>query len=943
MANRYWVGGTATWDATNTTNWSASSGGAGGASVPTSADDVFFDANSGAGTVTITTGVCLNFNSTGFTGAFSGTSTGTLDVYASLTIGAANAVSPFVGTVTMRATSGSHTITTNARSIRFDLVIDGAGGTFSLADSYTTGDANASFCLSAGSFNTNNFNMYVLFKIYFLGTGAKIFNAGSSTLQTYNWSGSASNLTFNAGTSTITGLSNNALASFIPGNISYYTVDIAVHSAIDSLTLSAGTYVNLTLRSYSLNADIARFLLSGNQTVTGTFSAIGYASTERVAIKSSVFGTQRTITAASVSISNADFQDIIGAGAGSWTGTSVGDCHNNSGITFTTPVTRYAVAAGSWNSTAVWSASSGGASGASAPLPQDTAVFNAASGAITVTLNVPRIGSIVTTGFTGTLTCSFATDLGALLEIYGDVTWTNTWTFTNNSYTLLLSGRNSTYTITQVGGGNYFRNITVRGSYQLGSDLTTWSGQVFTVERGSFNSNGYGLSVGRFIASGSNVRTVTLDTYLEVSGVNTVIDLTGTNLTGTFTGCDLRFDSLSGDQTLNSNGFAFGDLLFVEFIGSPNVTTITGSNSFTGVSHSRSVAFSVFFTAGTTTTFDSWSLSGSAGKLVTISSSSAAGHNLVFNGTTGGYFSGDYLNISYSNSTPVAGTWYAGANSTDGGNNSGWIFTTPNPLVSTLPVTNIDHYDVDFNGEITDLRGGGNATVRGFKYRTVSTGGTPTAESFESNTLGVFANDPASKTGWVTNSGATGSSGTGASAASAGTYYVYVETSNGSSFTAGDTDIMEAPCGAGTLTFDYHQYGANQGTLYVDYWNGTSWVNVWSSTGDQGNQWNAGSVSIPIGASKLRFRNVAAGGFTGDICLDNISIPEYSFGTESVVNTSGSYGTGAYTINQGSLGNPQAYQVRAYATSPIGTGHGEYVLFQTLGFGIAEGEMFSFF
>ena len=50
MANRYWVGGTGNWDAT-TTHWSATSGGSGGASVPTYSDNVFFDANSGVGTV----------------------------------------------------------------------------------------------------------------------------------------------------------------------------------------------------------------------------------------------------------------------------------------------------------------------------------------------------------------------------------------------------------------------------------------------------------------------------------------------------------------------------------------------------------------------------------------------------------------------------------------------------------------------------------------------------------------------------------------------------------------------------------------------------------------------------------------------------------------------------------------------------------------------------
>lgn len=69
MANRYWVGGSGTWDTTSTTNWSASSGGAGGESAPTSADAVFIDANSGGGTVTIGENVSiLSLTLTGFTG-----------------------------------------------------------------------------------------------------------------------------------------------------------------------------------------------------------------------------------------------------------------------------------------------------------------------------------------------------------------------------------------------------------------------------------------------------------------------------------------------------------------------------------------------------------------------------------------------------------------------------------------------------------------------------------------------------------------------------------------------------------------------------------------------------------------------------------------------------------------------------------------------------------
>lgn len=61
MANRYWVGGSGTWDASSTANWSDTSGGASGASAPTNVDAVIFDANSGTGTCSTVAGaVCAS-------------------------------------------------------------------------------------------------------------------------------------------------------------------------------------------------------------------------------------------------------------------------------------------------------------------------------------------------------------------------------------------------------------------------------------------------------------------------------------------------------------------------------------------------------------------------------------------------------------------------------------------------------------------------------------------------------------------------------------------------------------------------------------------------------------------------------------------------------------------------------------------------------------------
>ncbi len=60
MAARFWVGGTGTWDATAGTKWSATSGTAGGASVPGPGDTVTFDNGAGgSGVVTVNTTVAV--------------------------------------------------------------------------------------------------------------------------------------------------------------------------------------------------------------------------------------------------------------------------------------------------------------------------------------------------------------------------------------------------------------------------------------------------------------------------------------------------------------------------------------------------------------------------------------------------------------------------------------------------------------------------------------------------------------------------------------------------------------------------------------------------------------------------------------------------------------------------------------------------------------------
>ena len=148
-------------------------------------------------------------------------------------------------------------------------------------------------------------------------------------------------------------------------------------------------------------------------------------------------------------------------------------------------------------------------------------------------------------------------------------------------------------------------------------------------------------------------------------------------------------------------------------------------------------------------------------------------------------------------------------------------------------------------------------------------------ESFESN-FGSWSNLTSNTSDWIRKTGSTTSSNTGPSSAQSGSYYIYVETSSGSSNSSGDDDIIsyDLPTGetTGTVSFYYHQYGTDQGTLHLEAFTGASWTSLWTSSGNQGNQWNSITNRTFSGATKIRFRNVAAGGFTGDVALDNITV-----------------------------------------------------------------------
>jgi hypothetical protein len=291
-STRYWVGGTGNWN--DTTYWSTSSGGASGADLPRSHDDVVFDSSSNATAYTATVNAITGGNrckALTIAGPASGDVTlagsTALFIHDDITLPATGLSRTYSGTISLTGTGAGKTITTNGISLASDLVVNGSGCEWSLGSALTTG-AGKNLQLTSGKLDTAGYNFSGA-RIYVGGTVGRELSLGSSTITclTIGYTVvSPFNFTFDAGTSTI--LQTSAADQTING----------------TLTLSAGT--NATMRTF---------------------------------VRSNTIGTTRTLTCAAVaSLTDIDFRDITIAGAavsgGDLTGTRLGDGKGNSGITF---------------------------------------------------------------------------------------------------------------------------------------------------------------------------------------------------------------------------------------------------------------------------------------------------------------------------------------------------------------------------------------------------------------------------------------------------------------------------------------------------------------------------------------------------------------------------------------------------------------------------------
>ena len=268
MASRYWVGGTATWDASTTSVWSTTSGGSGGASVPTSSDDVYFDQ---AGTYTVTIGA-------NFTPCAKLTVSATTYTFNSNSILVNGDLFLVSGTVWNQAFvfggTGSYTLTTNGVSGTQLFCTSGATITLGSALTLTNSLSIASFS-NGSTLNTVGYQL-TCSSIGQFTTGSRTFNFSNSAV-TITASGtplhlSAATVTSSAG-ATITFTTTGTLVAIRLGSNNYIPALQFTGASGNSVTIYGGTnttvqdisctYVGAKTFNFSSNIIFTKFSLSG--------------------------------------------------------------------------------------------------------------------------------------------------------------------------------------------------------------------------------------------------------------------------------------------------------------------------------------------------------------------------------------------------------------------------------------------------------------------------------------------------------------------------------------------------------------------------------------------------------------------------------------------------------------------------------------------------------
>ena len=351
---------------------------------------------------------------------------------------------------------------------------------------------------------------------------------------------------------------------------------------------------------------------------------------------------------------------------------------------------------GDWSDTDHWDADSGGGGGDTVPTSSDDVFIDALSGfggGGTITLDIGADCH----NFSSTSGVTYSLAGGNALGIYGSAIFEAGIT-QGESTQINFWSISSDETITS-NGANLFKVVFPgSGGWTLLDDLTVNSNPAssechISIQNGTFDANDFNVTSGAFpfyantgavptVYMGSGTWTATGNLGIYGDGMWLINESNGEVVTIIPETSTIKLTNTEGHKIFVGGGKTYNNLWLVGT--ESGYSMVKGSNTFNDLKVDTP-PHTLFFIEGETTTVNTFTVSGTAGSLITINSDdNATQHTLS---KSSGVVSGDYLDISNSNASGGA-TWYAGAHSIDGGNNTGWIFEDapiPTPTQTSTP------------------------------------------------------------------------------------------------------------------------------------------------------------------------------------------------------------------------------------------------------------------
>ncbi len=405
VQNLYWVGGAGNWD--DPAHWALTSGGPGGACIPSGTDNVFFDQNSfnfPAQVVTINAedAYCRDMTWTAAANApsLAGANDRNLHIFGSLAL-IPEMQFAFGGLLQFESQETGKTVATGNHRIN-KVRFQGNGGEWTLLDSLkiTTG-----FTLDAGTLNTNSQYIECTSVNSTLGGVQRKMVLGNTHwvikhlpgANKDQWLVLVNDFELDAGTSTLE-FAGEGPGGFLQhtgtGGLQYNRVvftgddgfleDLAsgIYCTIDTLIFKKGGYIKEDYRIRSLQLEPGATYLLQDGTVQTIDELVAPASCNAlITIRSYSAGNPAFINAL---ITQTDLQylslrDVHSIGLGYLAAYNSIDLGNNTGWTISELASRtlfWVGGAGNWDAPDHWSLSSGGPGGECIPTLRDDVVFD---------------------------------------------------------------------------------------------------------------------------------------------------------------------------------------------------------------------------------------------------------------------------------------------------------------------------------------------------------------------------------------------------------------------------------------------------------------------------------------------------------------------------------------------------------------------------------------